>query len=62
MRKCDKDLAREVRGLGFTLVRADNHLIWHHPTGGVLVTAKSMGRGRAYANALAKARQIARRA
>lgn len=58
--KKDTQLRKEVQALGFTIVRANRHIVWHHPTGGVMVTAASIGEGRAYANALARARRIAR--
>jgi hypothetical protein len=62
MKHADKELNRQVRALGFTLVDRSTrkHQVWRHPNGTTLVTPRSIGEGRGYQNALSLARRLAR--
>lgn len=56
-----KRVDRELTDMGFVLVRAKRHLVYHHPKGGEPVTApKSASDHRASRNVLAKAKRVVR--
>ncbi len=39
VRGIPKNIAKLMDAYGFCLIRATNHLIWHHPTGARVVTS-----------------------
>lgn len=51
---------RELRALGFELVRAKRHRVYRHPGGGQVVAAATPSDPRSERNTIAQARRIAR--